>query len=230
MVALVSVASDMERLREQENEMSAAAYDAAVNVAYRNGETLRSLATMSVVIGILCLVGLFVFTFVTTLRAFRYLYDKTAVDMDYSLPVNHNTRFLGDLSAVLTVSILPHLISVFIGMILLNVIAGIIEPFNLEPETWQLIRDLICQGMFVGLFACVMQLAFSLMMISFCGRKAEAFLYPVLINIAVPFIHGMGIYIVESNIFGSSFYIEKVLMPVTATSPVGMSLLVNFCA
>ncbi len=222
MVALASVQSDIQRLHEQKNEMGAAAYEAAVNAAYRNGETLQSLATMSIVIGVLCLVGLFVFTFVTTLRAFRYLYDKTAVDMDYSLPVNHNTRFLGDLSAVLTTSILPHLIAVFIGMILLNIIIGIVEPLGFEPGTWPLIRDLIYQGMFVGLFACVMQLAFSLMMISFCGRKAEAFLYPVLINIAVPFIHIMGIYIVESNIFGSSFNIGEVLMPATATSPVGM--------
>lgn len=222
MVALASVENDIDRLYEQKNEMDDAVYTAAINAAWRNEDTLQSLEIMSLVIGGLCLVGMFVFTFVTTLRAFRYLYDKTAVDMDYSLPVNHNTRFLADLSAVLTTSILPHLISVFIGMILLNVIFGIYEPLSLNPEVWKLISDLICQGMFVGLFACVMQLAFSLMMISFCGRKAEAFLYPVLINIAVPFIHGMGIYIVESNIFGSSFNVLEVLMPSTATSPVGM--------
>ena len=83
----------------------------------------QSLAEMSIVIGGICLVGMFVFTFVTTLRSFRYLYNKNAVDMDYALPVNHNTRFFADLAAVFTTSIIPHFISVIIGIIFTNVIS-----------------------------------------------------------------------------------------------------------
>lgn len=218
MASMEQKTSELGRYYMEIGDTNNAAYKAALDAEM----TVEALATMSLVIAGLCLVGMFVFTFVTTLRAFRYLYDKTAVDMDYSLPVNHNTRFFGDLSAVLTTSILPHLIAVFIGMILVKIAVGINETAALEPEKAQLIIDLIYQGMFVGLFACVMQLAFSLMMVSFCGRKAEAFLYPVLINIAVPFIHIMGIIIVESNIYGSSFNTGDVLMPATATSPVGM--------
>ncbi len=221
LIALASIeqkTAELGRYYMEINDTNNAAYKAALDAEM----TIEALTLMSFVIAGLCLVGMFVFTFVTTVRAFRYLYDKTAVDMDYSLPVNHNTRFFGDLSAVLTTSILPHLIAVFIGMILVKITISIGESFALEPEEAQLIIDLVYQGMFVGLFACVMQLAFSLMMISFCGRKAEAFLYPVLINIAVPFIHIVGIYIVESNIFGTSLSTMETMLSATSTSPVGM--------
>ena len=53
---------------------------------------LYSLLIAEIVIGVLSLVGLFIFTFVTTLRSFRYLHNKSVVDMDMSLPINHNTR------------------------------------------------------------------------------------------------------------------------------------------
>ena len=43
---------------------------------------LYSLLIAEIVIGVLSLVGLFIFTFVTTLRSFRYLHNKSVVDMD----------------------------------------------------------------------------------------------------------------------------------------------------
>ena len=52
---------------------------------------LYSLLIAEIIIGVLCLVGLFIFTFVTTLRSFRCLHNKSVVDMDMSLPINHNT-------------------------------------------------------------------------------------------------------------------------------------------
>ena len=82
-------------------------------------DLLYSFFVTELIIGVLSLVGLFIFTFVTTLRSFRYLYNKSVVDMDMSLPIDHNTRFFGDLAAVFTVNILPHLCSILLGQILL---------------------------------------------------------------------------------------------------------------
>lgn len=186
--------------------------------------TLQSLSIMAIVIGAICLVGMFVFTFVTTLRAFRYLYDRNAVDMDYSLPVNSNTRYFADLAAVFTTSILPHLIAVLVGVIFTNVIIHKATLFQVAPDPAdvEMISSIIIQAMFVGLFACIMQMAFSLLMVSLCGKKAEASLYPVLINIAIPVIHALFIGITESNTYGSSYNGITIYYPVTATSPVGM--------
>ena len=190
----------------------------------------QSLVTMSIVIGSICLVGMFVFTFVTTLRSFRYLYNKNAVDMDYALPVNHNTRFFADLAAVFTTSIVPHIISVIIGVIFTNVISDKAKIFMgaqsaEKAEMVEMISSIVLQCMFVGLFACFMQIAFSLLMISLCGKKAESAIYPVLINIAIPIIHALALYIIESNTFGSTTIGETLYYPVCATSPVGMIII-----
>lgn len=199
-------------------------YEQEYHQAMELMDTLISLSIMAMVIGAICLIGTFVFTFVTTLRAFRYLYDKNAVDMDYSLPVNHNTRFFADLAAVFTTSILPHLIAVLIGVIFTNVIVNKTFLFENAPALAdaEMVSSIIIQCMFVGLFACIMQMAFSLLMISLCGKKAEASLYPVLINIAIPVIHALFIGITESNTYGSSYNGITMYYPVAATSPVGM--------
>lgn len=187
-------------------------------------DTLTSLSVMAMCIGAICLIGLFVFTFVTTLRSFRYLYDRNAVDMDYSLPVSGNTRYFADLAVVFTTSIVPHFISVIIGVIFTNVIVDKTFLFQIAPDVAdaEMVRSIIIQCMFVGLFACIMQMAFSLLMISLCGKKAEASLYPVLINIAVPVIHALFIGITENNTYGSSYNGITMYYPVAASSPVGM--------
>lgn len=187
----------------------------------------QSLAEMSIVIGGICLVGMFVFTFVTTLRSFRYLYNKNAVDMDYALPVNHNTRFFADLAAVFTTSIIPHFISVIIGIIFTNVISEKAKVFYgaksaINVELVEVIASIVLQCMFVGLFACFMQIAFSLLMISTSGKKAVAAVFPVLINIAIPIIHALALFIIENNTYGSNTYGDTIFYPATATSPIGM--------
>lgn len=195
----------------------------------------QSLAEMSFVIGAICLVGMFVFTFVTTLRSFRYLYNKNAVDMDYALPVNHNTRFFADLAAVFTMSIIPHFISVIIGVIFTNVISEKAKVFYgakdaVNAEIIEVTVSIVLQCMFVGLFACFMQIAFSLLMISTSGRKAVAAVFPVLINIAIPIIHALAIFIIDNNTYGSETYGVTLYYPACATSPVGMlAISVIYC-
>lgn len=157
---------------------------------------LYSLLIAEIIIGVLSLVGLFIFTFVTTLRSFRYLHNKSVVDMDMSLPINHNTRFFGDLAAVFTVNILPHLIAILLAQILLQF--ADLSAFDTQGETQAIVDAIMGPMAFTGLFMCIMEIAITLLLISFCGRLAEACIYPILINFAIPVIHLMTINLVET--------------------------------
>lgn len=197
--------------------------------------SMGSILLMTGIISILCLIALFVFTYVTTLRSFHYLYDKNSVDMDYSLPVDHNTRFFGDLAAVFTTTILPHLLAIIIGLILLQ--CSDIEA--LTEMSGSAIFTGIRQIVFVGLFSCIMQIGLTLLIISFCGRKAESAIYPILFNFAIPIIHALIISLIQSGIYGavteySMFYFgglsntfgvsEQIgtMYSLSSTSPLGM--------
>ena len=180
---------------------------------------LESFCLLAAIICILCLVGMFVFTLVTTLRSFRYLYSKNVVDMDYSLPVSHNTRFFGDFLGVITTSILPHLISVIIGLIILANFPTYDAEFQKDMTA---ISHLASQCMWAGFFSCVMLSAFTLLTLSVCGRKAEAYIYPILLNFAVPIIHGLGAYIVNNCFYGSSGSSTDYINEISATSPLGI--------
>lgn len=189
-------------------------------------EVLKSLAMMSMIIGAICLLGMFVFTFVTTLRAFRRLYNKTAVDMDYSLPVSGNTRFFADISAIFTTCILPHLLSVLIGLPLACSIGG--KMCKLYPyygvENIQVITSVVIQGMFAGLLSCVMLIGFSLLIMSCCGKRAEAAIIPIMVNIAIPIIHALTITISQQNVYGAVLGTLNIFA-VSGTSPVGMAVI-----
>ena len=171
------------------------------------------------VICVICLIGLFTFTLVTTLRAFRYLYNKNVVDMDYSLPINHNTRFCGDLFAVFSTSILPHIAAVLIGLVIIYTMP---QAYNFSSELMQKTYSDIANCMCIGLLSCAMQISFTLLTISFCGRIAESVIYPVLLNIAVPVIHGLGAFIVGNCFYGSDFASDTYLADIGNTSPLGM--------
>lgn len=206
----------------QNSQLSTAAALEQLRPLENAAQTVVSLMVTAAVIAAMCLVALFVFTFVTTLRSFRYLYNKTTVDMDYSLPVDHNTRFFGDLAAVFTVSILPHLAAALISAVILG--------FCRVPEesaVLSLVIEVIGQAAFTGIFACIMEIAICLLTISVCGRTAEAYIYPVLVNFAIPVIHSLGILIVESGIYGAtsdtlSIGFSSAMYAITCTSPFGM--------
>lgn len=199
-------------------------------------EIWQGLTIAGIIICVLCLIGLFVFTFVTTVKSFRYLHDKTAVDMDYSLPISHNTRFFADLASVFTACIAPHLIAGLIGLAYIPIIRGMmiadIELLNVDPAevnaVFDVLTKLAAQCIFTGIFACIMQIGFTLLMISVCGKKAESSLYPVLLNIAIPIIHALSLWIIDSGTYGS--YGEPDFMPVAASSPVGMVIMTIYSA
>ncbi len=184
-------------------------------------ELLGGLMIMAVVIGVMMLVGMFIMSYVMCFRSFRWLYKKTVVDMDYSLPVSDDTRFFGGLLASFAGSFVPHLISIGIGLILWNVILGMFP--DSRAMDFYIVNDVMGQMMFTGLFSCFMFMAFSLFVISFCGRTAEAGLYPFVITGIVPIIHAVCVEIVLSNVYGySGSGLMSEISSVAATSPLGM--------
>lgn len=213
----------------QDYEPNTAEY-IAYEAASRDLRLWESLTITAVVIGVLCLMGMFVFTFVTTVKSFRYLYNKSVVDMDYSLPVSHETRFFGDLAAVFTVNILPHLVSILLGVILFQ----FCDLSEMSPVADSLF--MVIPAAFTGLFACIMEVALTLLMLSFCGRMAEACIYPILVNFAIPMIHCMGLSLIESGVYGSVVETSTwgmtagSLYPMTASSPLGMIIMTFYSA
>ncbi|MGN1422704.1 MAG: hypothetical protein ACI4XA_04960 [Oscillospiraceae bacterium] len=200
---------------------SANDYDSSfINTAKIMADKWGSIAVSAIIVAMVCLFVLFVFNLVTTVRGFRYLYDKSYLDMDLSLPINMNTRFCADSLAVLSVSAVPHLLAIIVGMILMNFV-----KFDAFYSEWAEHSDIICQYMFVGLFSCIMLVGLTILMLSFCGKKAEAYIYPVVINIAIPLIHSLCIFIVESNTYGAVMdYSHTAGLQMGVTSPIGMLL------
>jgi len=100
----------MERLRETGLQES----EAFANLE-RQSDTLGSLAVTGMVIGFIMLAAMFLMSYVICSKSFRWLYKKSIVDMDYSLPVSDDTRFFGDLLASLAGSMVPHLLAILVG-------------------------------------------------------------------------------------------------------------------
>lgn len=188
-------------------------------------EVLTSLAMMSLVIGGLCLLGMFVFTFISTHGAFRRLYNKTAADMDYTLPVSGNTRFFADIAAIFTTCIVPHLISILIGLPLVCSLFSKMRVLNPHyPAAFiNTFSTFAVQSMFAGLFSCIMLIGLSLLVMSCCGKRAESAIFPIMINLAIPLIHALVVLICQQSVYGGYFGSAD-YTSVCATSPVGMAV------
>lgn len=168
--------------------------------------SLESLFMASVVIGCIMLGMIFVMNFIVTNKSFRWLYKKSIVDMDYSLPVSGDTRFCGDLLATLTTCLVPHLFAIFTGLILWRFVPfgdRIYTATGSVSTVYETLERMIPQLMFTGFIACIMLIALTLFIMSLCGRAAESRLYPAVFNIVIPVVVTVCIGIVISNTYGS---------------------------
>lgn len=139
------------------------------------------------------------------------------------------SQYIGDLAAVFTVNILPHLIAILLAQILLQF--ADLSAFDTQGETQAIVDAIMGPMAFTGLFMCIMEVALTLLMISFCGRLAEACIYPILMNFAIPVIHSMSVNLVESGVYGAVLYpssftaVMGSAYPITASSPLGMLIM-----
>ena len=155
------------------------------------------------VIGFLAVVFLFLEGFFVVRKNFRYLYDKQYTDMDMSLPIDHNTRFFGDILSGLTVYMIPQIIALILGaLILIPTYQYKSYDFYLGFESATM---LLTRGGIIFVSASLMQFFFMLMIMSFCGRKLTANIVPFIFTAAVPLTVIFMMLIIGSCCYGLSF-------------------------
>lgn len=188
------------------------------------------MSTLQTLNEIVCAVGVFLAFFLllegffAANRTFRYLYDKKYTDMAMGLPLDHNTRFFGDMLAGLTAYALPMVVSVIIANIML------IPVFSFSGESyWSdylFQTDFVRYGSIFVVSGCIMQFFFSLMILSFCGKKLTAYMFPIVLGIAVPLTVAFlklitqattyGVGIEETSLFEDPYILQ--------CSPIGMCM------
>jgi len=155
---------------------------------------------------------------IIALKNFSYLYKKTEVDMNLSLPLTSSQRFLSDFFSGLAVYIIPYVISVILSLISLGIGNSIYPEFyNYIFTGISLIQCLIC-----GLLIMIMLYTLTTLVTVCCGNMFESFTYTILINAIIPVFFIITGYITfpKSSNEGVTPFIET-LSPVMMTSPFG---------
>ena len=155
---------------------------------------------------------------IIALKNFSYLYKKTDVDMNLSLPITSSQRFLSDFFSGLAVYIIPYIISVILSLISLGIGNSIYPEFyNYSFRGISLIQCLIC-----GLLIMIMLYTLTTLVTVCCGNMFESFIYTLLINAIIPVFFIITNYIMFSaNINEGSAPFVRTLSPVMMTSPFG---------
>lgn len=181
-------------------------------------ELYLALLTASAVICALMLVAMFIMSYAVTAKAYRWLYDKTVVDMDYSLPVSDDTRFFGDLLASVTGGMLPHALAIAVG-------AGMfwLLPFgNADRAEVNMIWTILVQLAVTGFAASIMFMGTTLLVMALCGRKLEARIMPFVMNGVVTVVHLACILLMTQGMYGYNSGGDFEFSGIAATSPLGL--------
>lgn len=149
---------------------------------------------------------------------FRYLYNKSLVDMNYSLPLTHRQCFLADFFSGLSVYIIPALIGAAVAGIELLIGSAFIDM----SEVLRSLPDFIRMGTVV-IMGMLLLYAVSVFAISFAGSTFEALFSIAAVNIMIPsFISVTWINIVKAANYGLTD--ESIVKNFTffTTSPIGV--------
>ncbi|MBE6759063.1 MAG: hypothetical protein E7554_03115 [Ruminococcaceae bacterium] len=181
---------------------------------------VQSLAEAAVVICFLMLAAMFLMNYVFISKAFRWLYKKSVVDMDYSLPVSDDTRFFGDLLASLTGSLVPHLGAIAVGGGLYWLLP--FEGMKAPSDEVAALFGVLLQLVFTGVAACVMFMGICLLVMSCCGRVVESRIMPFVANAVIPIIHVICIINLTQGLYGYGYNSDYEYMSIGTTSPLGL--------
>ena len=149
---------------------------------------------------------------------FRYLYNKSLVDMNYSLPLNNRQRFTADFFSGLSVYIIPALIGAAVAGIELLIGSSFIDM----SEVLKYMPEYIRMGTVV-LTGMILLYAVSVFAINFAGSTFEALFGIAAVNIMIPaFISVTWLNIVQAAHFGLAE--ESIFKNFTffTTSPIGV--------
>ncbi len=158
-------------------------------------QTISALFSFSVLLALVALVGIAVMHFVVQMKCFRWLYNKEMVDMDYSLPVSSDARFIADFFAGLMTAGVPHVLSIIAGTIILW---GWSYPDS--GISGYVFTEVAC----AGAAACLLFYCFNMLIISVCGKRDRMVVMAVLANFALPIMIMSGYAIVMICGYGNT--------------------------
>lgn len=148
---------------------------------------------------------------IIAISIFNYLYKKSTVDMNLSLPLTTRQRFLSEYFAGLTIYIVPAIIGGLIGTVIL--LTG-------KHELMEIVKYTIYIGSVV-IIGMILYYSLTVLILSCCGSLFETILSTLLINAMIPAsIYLLSYTIISNDSFGlssNSLFLNQIFI----SSPIG---------
>lgn len=148
---------------------------------------------------------------IIAISIFNYLYKKSTVDMNLSLPLTTRQRFLSEYLAGLTIYIVPAIIGGLIGTVIL--LTG-------KHELMEFLKYTIYIGSIV-IIGMILYYSLTVLILSCCGSLFETILSTLLINAMIPAsIYLLSYTIISNDSFGlssNSLFLNQIFI----SSPIG---------
>ncbi len=148
---------------------------------------------------------------IIAISIFNYLYKKSTVDMNLSLPLTTRQRFLSEYLAGLTIYIVPAIIGGLIGTVIL--LTG-------KHELMEVVKYTIYIGSIV-IIGMILYYSLTVLILSCCGSLFETILSTLLINAMIPAsIYLLSYTIISNDSFGlssNSLFLNQIFI----SSPIG---------
>lgn len=154
-----------------------------------NGATTIDIEASCLILAIISFIGLIAVSFIAPLKAMKHLYTKTTADNILSLPLTSTQRFIADICAGFGAFAVPFAVSIPVSFVVRSIFHAAMD-FKI---------------VFLAFFLLLMFAAFNTLLITCCGRKIEAILYPIALNMAVPLFTILGTFISYYNSYGISY-------------------------
>lgn len=135
--------------------------------------------------------------FVIPMVNFRYLYNKSLVDMNYSLPLNNRQRFFADYSSGLITYVVPFLIGGIVALIVLLIGSCCVEMGYVMDFIYDMVRIF-----FIMIIGLILLYTISVFAITFAGSTFEALFSIAAVNVMIPLF----IYITWGNIVSAAHF------------------------
>lgn len=135
--------------------------------------------------------------FVIPMVNFRYLYNKSLVDMNYSLPLNNRQRFFADYSSGLITYVVPFLIGGIVALIVLLIGSCCVEMDYVMDYIYDMVRIF-----FIMIIGLILLYTISVFAITFAGSTFEALFSIAAVNVMIPLF----IYLTWGNIVSAAHF------------------------
>ncbi|MBO6116826.1 MAG: hypothetical protein J6P14_06740 [Ruminococcus sp.] len=170
------------------------------------------LGTVTIIVGIL--LGI-----VIALFHYDYLYRKSIVDMNYSLPLSTTQRFFADYLSGLCIYMIPAVCASILSLIIYATGSMFIDTSQISEILPNLIMMVVAE--LVGM---VMLYTVSILSIVFCGSTFEAIYSVLAVNVMIPSVIAcLWFAVISASSYGMVFE-NIVTSPLfTATSPIGVA-------